>query len=197
MLFPSRCSTFKILKFVQLVLLLQKRFKAFDTKRIFGLVWRVWRGIRYMISYRSEFCDVFIVHNLSNISQKRSLNVFTREILWKLIKRRERKLCHKSNTSNFLELSVRGEMFGRVAGRPQPAGQFIKGDCTLVQSVNSNAINIYFNKIPSFYSRVCCFTTLFGPWCQPGPEQRKRIVFFSVGICCAVNEYPWPCRNRL
>lgn len=57
----------------------------------------------------------------------------------------------------FLQRYVTREIFGRVAVRPQPAGQFIKGDGTLVQSVDGNAINIYFNKIPS----ILFATTLF------------------------------------
>lgn len=57
---------------------------------------------------------------------------------------------NQTHRKNFLERSVTGEIFGRVAVRPQAAGQFIKGGGTLVQSVDSNAINIYFNKIPSF-----------------------------------------------
>lgn len=79
-----------------------------------------------------------------------------------LIKMCKRKLCHKSNTSNFLGRSVTREIFWRVAVTPQPAGQFIKGDGTLVQSVDSIAINIYFNKIPSFlFVRVLFYDTVW------------------------------------
>lgn len=88
---------------------------------------------------------------LSNISENAILTCFLENFFGNLSKGRERKLCHKSNTSKFfLERSITGEIFGRMATRPQEAEQFIKSDGTLVQSVDSNAINIYFNKILSF-----------------------------------------------
>lgn len=92
------------------------------------------------------------------------------------MKRRERKLCHKSNTSKiFLERYVTREIFGRVAVRPQAVGQFIKGDGTLVQSVDSNAINIYFNKIPSFLFASVVLRHTLARDCDL--EWRRRIVF--------------------
>lgn len=41
------------------------------------------------------------------------------------------------------------EKIEKLFGRPQTEKQFIKGDGTLVQSVDGNAINIYFNTILS------------------------------------------------
>lgn len=64
----------------------------------------------------------------------------------------------------FLARYVTREIFGRVAVRPQPAGQFINGDGTLVQSVDGNAINIYFNKIPSLlFATALFYDTLWPP----------------------------------
>lgn len=57
------------------------------------------------------------------------------------------------------------------------AGQFIKGYGTLLQSVDSIAINIYFNKIPSFLFASVLFYDTVWPVMATCPGRRRRIVF--------------------
>lgn len=76
-----------------------------------------------------------------------------------------------------------------ASGRYAATGKSIyQGDCTLVQSVDSIAINIYFNKIPSFlFATVLFYDTVRPRDGDLARDWREAHCFFSAGICIAVS----------